>query len=290
MDRSEARRFIAAVGMFDGVHKGHAHLLRQLKDEAAEHDLAPLVLTFARHPLSVLHPESAPAVLTGTGLRADLICRLGIDNIGILDFSPDDFRLCAAEFMDRIRNEFGVEALLMGFNNHIGSDRLTCQDLAADGMPVIGASRYPDLMVSSSAVRAAVVGNDFAKAEELLGHQFIIRGTVVGGHRIGRTIGFPTANVVPEDPAQLIPEDGVYAVTVRTDAGTYRGMANIGMRPTVGGTHRTLEVHLIGFEGDLYGQTVDIGFIRRLRGERRFPDLQALKAQLVNDCRAAMEG
>lgn len=289
MDRSEARRFIAAVGMFDGVHKGHAHLLRQLKVEAAERDLEPLVLTFARHPLSVLHPESAPAVLTGTGLRADLIRRLGIDNIGILDFSSDDFRLAAAEFMDRIRDEYGVEALLMGFNNHIGSDRMTCQELAAEGLPVIGASRYPDLKVSSSAVREAVVGNDFAKAEELLGHPFTIRGTVVGGRRLGRTIGFPTANIVPEDHAQLIPDDGVYAVGVRTDAGTYRGMANIGMRPTVGGTNRTLEVHLIGFEGDLYGEVVDISFIRRLREERCFPDLQALKEQLAGDCRAALE-
>lgn len=276
--------------MFDGVHKGHAHLLRQLKDEAARRDLEPLVLTFARHPLSVLHPESAPAVLTGTGLRADLIRRLGIDNIGILDFASDDFRLGAAEFMDRIRNEYGVEALLMGFNNHIGSDRMTCHELVAEGLPVIGASRYPDLKVSSSAVRAAVVGSDFAKAEELLGHQFVIRGTVVGGHRIGRTIGFPTANVVPEDSAQLMPDDGVYAVTVRTDTGTYRGMANIGIRPTVGGANRTLEVHLIGFEGDLYGQTVDISFIRRLREERCFPDLQALKEQLAIDCLAAIEG
>lgn len=289
MDGSEARRFIAAVGMFDGVHKGHAHLLRQLKDEAAERGLVPLVLTFARHPLSVLHPECAPSVLTGTGLRADLIRQFGIDNIGILDFSSDDFRLGAEEFMDRIRDEYGVEALLMGFNNHIGSDRLTWQDLAAQGRAVIGASRYPDMKVSSSAVRAAVVGNDFAKAEELLGHPFTIRGIVVGGRRIGRTIGFPTANVVPEDAAQLIPDDGVYAVAVRTDGGTYRGMANIGMRPTVGGTNRTLEVHLIGFEGDLYGQTVDISFIRRLREERCFPDLQALKEQLASDRRAAME-
>lgn len=288
MDASASVRRIAATGMFDGVHLGHRHLLRALAAEAEKRGLTPLALTFAEHPLATLRPGCAPAILTSQSLKKELIGKAGIDGCVIMPFGKEDFALTAAQFTEKIRNDYGVDVLLMGFNNHIGSDRRTAAELAAAGLPVVCADEYPGLSVSSSQIREAVGKADFTKVQALSGHRFTVRGTVGGGQHIGRTIGFPTANITPEDTHQLLPPDGVYAVDVHLAAATFRGMANIGMRPTVAGTKRTFEVNIIGFSGDIYGERADIDFISRLRDERRFESLDALAAQLAADRAAAL--
>ena len=283
MSAGHKRNHIAAVGMFDGVHRGHAYLLDSLRSAAAERGMVPLVLTFAHHPMSVLRPDDAPAILTSPGLRSQLIHNLGIAGVKVMDFGKQDFALTAAQFIEKIKCHYSTDALLMGFNNHIGSDRRTCADLIADGYDIIPATPCPDIDASSSLIREQIRKADFGKAEAMLGHRFTVRGTVVPGRRLGRTIGFPTANIQPEDASQLLPPDGVYAVDAHIGCTAYRGMANIGSRPTVGGHHRTFEVHIINFTGDIYGATLDIDFISRLRPERQFPSLEALTAQLALD-------
>lgn len=280
---------MAAVGMFDGVHRGHAFLLRTLACEASRAGMRPLALTFAHHPLSILNPDLAPKLLGGVEQRCSYIKdTFGIDT-DVLGLDAVGLKMTAAEFLETISRDYGVKALLMGYDNHIGSDRCTGADLLGSTFPVIIAPPYPDVAVSSSAIRDAVCRGDIEKANALLGHNFTVEGTVVGGRRLGRTLGFPTANIEPAEPDQLLPSDGVYAVDVILDGSRLRGMANIGKRPTVGGDERTFEVHILDFDGDLYDRVLDVQMISRLRDERRFESIGELAAQLALDRDAAVK-
>lgn len=289
---------IGAVGMFDGVHLGHRHLLNTLASEAKVRNLKPIAFTFAQHPAAILHPAAAPAILSDTSLRADIIRHCGIEDVVVLNYTADDLRCSAKQFISKLRNEYGINTLVMGYDNHIGSDRLN-----GSGVQQLVPSTLPSLVVaspytladgstpSSSAIRAAVANADMAAASNILGYHFTVRGKVAEGRRIGRTIGFPTANVVPLDTAQLLPPDGAYAVDVlMPDNNIRRAAANIGFRPTLNdGRARTLEVHIPGFSGDLYGSQLDVRFLKFLRPERRFDSLDALAAQLNADTAKALE-
>lgn len=289
---------IGAVGMFDGVHLGHRHLLNTLAKEAKVRNLKPIAFTFAQHPAALLHPEAAPAVLSDTSLRADLIRQCGIEDVVVLNFSAEDLRRTAKQFISKLRNEYDINALVMGYDNHIGSDRLNgagVQQLVPSTLPALVVASPFTLIdgstPSSSAIRVAVANADMAVANNILGYPFTVRGKVAEGRRIGRTIGFPTANVVPLDVAQLLPPDGAYAVDVlMPDKNIRRGAANIGFRPTLNdGRARTLEVHIPGFSGDLYGVQLDVRFLKFLRSEQRFDSLDALAAQLNADTAQALE-
>ena len=309
MAEAQKQRYFATVGTFDGVHRGHVYLLEQLKRLGKELGLTPLVIVLSPHPLAVLRPEAAPPILTAPEERMQLIrCLCGIDDVLIQSLSRHDYAFTARDFFKLLHEKYGVDALLMGFNNHIGSDRATAATLAAEGLPVYeakplngastpvpeGAEGAPapekTACASSSAIRRALVEGDIATASALLGRPFSLKGKVVGGKKIGRTIGFPTANIMPTTPSQLIPARGVYAVDVTVEGHTYRGMANIGTRPTVAGAgaEQTIEVHIIDFEGNIYGKEIIVAFLARLRDERRFDTLDALSAQLNADRLAAL--
>lgn len=288
---------IAAVGTFDGCHRGHQAIFSALVAEGRSRGLRPVVFSFARHPLALLAPSRLPAALTDTTLRREQILACpGVADVVFLDFTADDFRASARAFAERLRRDYGVEALVMGFNNTIGSDRANAAAIASAGiMPV--AATVPPVMVAgapaaSSRVREAVADGSLDLAADILGRPFTVRGRVVHGAAIGATIGFPTANILPLDPTQLLPPPGVYAVDVlmADDGIVRRGMANIGLRPTLAdGRGIVLEVHIIDFDGDLYGRTLDIAFLRRLRDERPFPSLAALRHQLTLDLSAARQ-
>lgn len=285
---------IATIGMFDGVHRGHRAVLDELRHHAATLGAHPVVFSFSRHPSAVIRPEAAPALLTDVSLRADLVRRPGgINDFEVLDFDRDNFKATAAEFVAKLQNDYGIDALLMGYNNHIGSDHLTARRLSqalAPGFKVYEASPCHGGEYTSTAARRAVANADFAAAGQILGHPFTVRGRVVPGKQLGRTIGFPTANIRPLEPAQLLPPNGVYAVEIAIDGICHPGVANIGTRPSIDdGTARTFEVHIIDFECDIYGKTVDVDIIARLRPEHRFDSLEALAAQLAADRRQAME-
>lgn len=276
---------MAVIGMFDGVHRGHAFLLRQLIEKAHACGLEPAVYTFAGHPLETLAPKHAPELLNTPEQKVELIKDLGIDNVNILDFKREDFAMSAVQFITHLRAD-GVCAIMMGFNNHIGSDRMSGSELAAAiDIPVVECPEYPHSdKVSSSIIRQALRHSDTSSATKLLGHPFALRGEVVQGKQLGRTIGFPTANIKPLNNRQIIPADGAYIVDTIIDGHRFRGIANIGHRPTVDdGEQRSIEVNIIGFDGDLYGEKLEIMFLSYLRPEQRFDSIEELASQLKAD-------
>lgn len=283
--------FLATAGMFDGVHRGHRYALQALGREAEARGMRPVVFTFTQHPLSVTAPERAPRLLTTCSQRVQLI-RSVLPEAEVVALNPADgiLGLTSREFLESIKGKYKVGAFAMGFNNHIGRDRATAALLADAPLPIVLFEELPDRGISSSAIRKAIDESRFADAEHALGHIWQYCGTVVRGKQLGRTIGFPTANIEALEPMQLLPPLGVYAVDVSTaDGATQRGMANIGRRPTVDGSDAPIsfEVHLFDANPDLYGQTLSVRFLSRLRDEKRFDSLEALRRQLAADAEAA---
>lgn len=286
-------RYAATIGMFDGLHAGHRYVLERLKDVAASRGLEPMVVTFANHPLTVLAPERAPLLLMPPHIKeADIKEECGIGKVEVLDFTPELASLTARQFMNML-HEQGVELLAMGFNNTIGSDRLKAVDAAALGvMDVVELDACPGIEHgSSTAVRSALAHGDVEEAASLLGRYFEMEGTVVEGRQLGRTIGYPTANLAI-GAGLMIPAGGVYVVDayIDEDDTPVRGILNIGFRPTVDRSdspQQTVEVHLLDYSGNLYEHRMRLRFLRHLRGEQRFETLEALRAQLARDAAAA---
>ncbi len=288
-----SRRRIAAVGMFDGVHAGHRFLLSGLRDAAAERGLDSCVVTFANHPLSVIAPDRAPRLLSTSLEKINLLGKTEIDSCIMLPFDERLRRLSAQEFMTLLRDEYGVASLMLGFNNSFGCDRsLSARDYveigAETGLEVLLATELPadGCHVSSSAIRREIASGDVLAASVMLGRDYSISGTVVEGKQLGRTIGFPTANIRVTDPTKLIPGNGVYAARAITADGTvYPAMVNIGHRPTVdtAGSPVSIEAHLIGLDRPIYGEELTLCFIRYMRPEQQFDSVEALKSRLALD-------
>ncbi len=276
---------VAAVGMLDGVHRGHRAILDTLAARAKATGRRPLAFTFSRHPTEIISGRPAQ-LITSLSQRTALMSAAGVEPV-VLDYSRADFALTAEQFLGGLREKYGVDAIVMGFNNHIGADRRDAGWIA-DNLPVdvslVQAVDCQGLTPSSSEIRRAVSAADFACARTMLGHHFTVRGRVVEGNKIGRTIGFPTANIDVEEDNQLLPPDGSYIVDVHIGERLYRGMANIGTRPTIAdGRGRTIEVNIFDFNEEIYGCTIDIDFLAPLRPEQTFPDLAALTARLALD-------
>ena len=293
MDTKADKGYVAAVGTFDGVHRGHAFVIDNLIRQAKAKGLKSKVITFADHPLSVVAPERCPAALTLAHQRARLLQNLGVDAVETIRFDKDSAALTAAQFLDYLHKEHNVHALVMGFNNHIGSDRRSGADLspATSGVQIICLPELDaETGVSSSAVRQSLAEGNVSEAARLLGRPYEICGTVVSGKHLGREFGFPTANIRPDQSRRIIPAVGVYAVdVVLSDGSVHRGMVNIGHRPTIDqpDAPKTIEVNIFDFDGDLYGQQICLRFLKHLRHEQRFPDVDALIEQLHRDRQAA---
>lgn len=294
--------FIATVGMFDGVHLGHRSLLMELKDNALSRGLKTAVFTFDRHPSAIIDPEKTPPALTSVSERVELLRSVGIDDVEVLCFDEALRSLDARSFMTLLRDRYGVKALLMGFNHSFGSDRLKdFDDYAAIGaslgVEVVRAREWSHeacaCNICSSAIRQALLRGDVELATLMLGRPYSFKGVVAEGRRIGRTIGFPTANIETEDRPRLVPAPGVYAVDVKMPGGVVRrGMLNIGVRPTVDHSpepKQTIEVHVIDWSGDIYGKELNLSFISRLRGEMRFDSLEELRKRLESDREEALK-
>lgn len=288
-------KYMAAVGMFDGLHTGHRFVLGELRRHAAMRGMQPMVITFANHPSDILRPDNMPHLLMSVETKRRAISDLtGIQTVEVLQFTAEFAAMTAQEFLNKLKSR-GVAALVMGFNNHIGSDRLDAKQ--AKGLGIIDIEELQacpgDENASSSCLRKAVSQADFAAAKALLGHNFTIEGSVVHGRKLGRTIGFPTANIQPHlAERQLLPPDGVYAadVMLKGENRTHRAIVNIGHRPTVDHSDtpaRTIEAHILDFSGDIYGCGISLTFLSALRAEQRFPSLEALRTQLTADAEAA---
>lgn len=252
---TQGRPKIAAVGVFDGVHRGHRALLEALRLEAQLRGLSPLAITFDRHPLEVIAPERAPLMLSSASERVDLLKECGLTNVALMNFDPAVRCLTAKEFMARIRDQFGVQTLYMGFNHSFGSDRLSDidsyrQTASSLGMDIVRGSEalLPDGgKVSSSLIREQLQNGDVRAAAQALGRDYNVSGIVVDGKKLGRQIGFPTANLQPLSERKLLPAEGVYACwCTLADGSRQRAMVNIGRRPTVDPHGApSVEAHLI---------------------------------------------
>lgn len=289
---------MAVVGMFDGVHLGHRFLLDALKAEASRRGLAPLSVTFSNHPLEIISPAKAPLLLTGSDEKRAFIAGEGVETVVM----PFDGRLrdtSSADFLLMLKREYGVEAMLLGFNNRFGHDAPRdfgeyCRLGRECGVEIVQAPEFQadGSKVSSSEIRRLVSSGDVAEASRLLGRPYSVSGTVGHGHAIGRTIGFPTANL-NVDPRRLLPAEGVYAAEALLPDGERHGaVVNIGRRPTVEGNNKapiSVEAHIIGYSGDLYGAPLTLSFVARIRPERKFSSLETLKAGIAADLRAATD-
>lgn len=280
---------VATIGFFDGVHLGHNYLLEQLKTEAQQRGMQSMVVTFANHPRLFFDPNCGLKQLTLSDEKVRLLEEKGIDEVLILEFNEHLSRKTSREFMQMLVEKYDVKVLLMGYDHRFGSDRTTSFDEYIEygkqlGLEVKRCCGYSesDVMVSSSKVRRALELWDIPLANKLLGYKYFLKGRVVAGQKIGRQIGFPTANL-DVDTLKLIPSDGVYVVEVVKE-NIYRGILNIGSRPTVDGDKRTIEVHIIEYEGeDLYGEELELLFLSFLRHEQRFSSLDDLREQIRKD-------
>lgn len=287
---------MATIGSFDGVHSGHRYLLAQLCAMAAERGLVATAVTFGSHPRGVTSGAAAPSMLQDFADRIDAIQAAGVEDVIVIEFDERLRHTSAEDFMRRLHDDYGVEALLMGFDNRFGHDGPRGAELYREmgrraGVEVVVAGELPEMAVSSSAIRSALDQGHVAAAAVMLGRPYALKGRVVHGKALGRRLGFPTANVAPSDSGRLIPAPGVYAARVNIDGRSVNAVVNIGRRPTVDGAVAdaplSIEAHLLDFSGDIYGREVEVEFVDRLRGEKRFGSLEELAAAIAEDCRRA---
>ena len=288
----DVTRTAVTVGSFDGVHRGHQDVLRQLVGRAHALGVHSLLLTFDPHPLEVVNPAAAPRLLTVGDEKLEVLAESGVDFVAILPFTSALAAYSAERFVDDILlGRFRMHDLLMGYDHRFGHNR--AGDAAT--MQRLGRERGFDVTVvpavtvnggqniSSTAIRRAVAGGDLEGASRGLGRQYSLGGTVEEGARRGRVIGFPTANVPVPSARKLLPPEGVYAVRVQTPMGPHDGMLNLGPRPTFGDNQAVVEAHLFDADLDLYGSRVRIDFVARLRDTQKFSGVEALTAQLKVD-------
>ncbi|MDE5571221.1 MAG: riboflavin biosynthesis protein RibF [Prevotella sp.] len=268
--------YVATIGMFDGVHQGHQFVLQHVIQTARERGLQPMVVTFD-------HSTRRDQLLTTLDEKLTLIRQTGIERIEVLPFTAELKQLTAHQFMQQVLKErLNVKVLLTGYDNRFGHNREEgFADYVRYGHELsIEVLQLPaEGQISSSLIRQLLLKGQVAEAAKALGHPYKLKGRVEHGEHVGTRLGFPTANIMPDSAAQLIPAPGVYAVTC--DA--LRGIMNIGTRPTFGPHSQTLEVHLLHYDGNLYGQQLSVAFIQRLRDEQRFDSVEALQRQLQHD-------
>ena len=283
----------ATIGSFDGVHLGHSAMLGELRSRAAVQGLPVMVITFRRHPRLLFNSDSAPFLLCEGSAKETMLSLTGVDILVQLDFDAAMASLSASGFMKEILSTaLGVKMLAVGYDHHFGKP---CEGEGLEnyqaygrevGMEVFGTSPFvlDGVNVSSSVVRRLLEQGDVISAAKFLGRNYSLCGIVVHCAGIGRTIGFPTANIELGEPMQMLPLNGVYEVAVTALGETYKGVMNIGVKPTVSDAGiRTIEVFIIGFSGDIYGQRVCVELVRRLRDERTFSSLSALRLQIETD-------
>jgi riboflavin kinase/FMN adenylyltransferase len=289
------RLTVLTIGAFDGVHLGHQQLIGDIVRRAHALECQSAVLTFDPHPDLIIHPERERLYLTSLDERSEQIAGLGIDLLIILPFSREVMALTAHEFMSRLCQSVALCELWIGWDFALGRGREGNLARLREIGHELGYNVHPieplllgSASISSTRIRATLHTGDIASAAAQLGRPFSLRGTVAEGDRRGRTIGFPTANLVV-DQHHVLPADGVYICRAWLGDQHYGAVTNIGMRPTFAGLHRTVEAYLLDFAGDIYGETLRLDFLHRLRGEQKFDGIAALIAQITSDVAAARQ-
>lgn len=283
---------MVTVGTFDGLHLGHQKIIRRMTELAKENSGESILVTFDPHPRLVVNSNSHEIKFINTIKRKfDLLNKLGIDHLIIIPFTKEFAQTSSEDFIiNYLVKNIGTKKLIVGYDHHFGRDREgNYQKLHQLGenygfdVEEISAQYIDDIAVSSTKIRKALMDGDIKLANKMLGYNYSITGIVVEGNKIGRSIGFPTANIEIEDKYKLIAAGGVYACKVDVNGKIYHGMGNIGTRPTIGINGLVTEVHIFDFDKEIYGQEITIYFVDRIRDEKKFSGLEELKSQLEND-------
>ena len=285
---------VVATGFFDGVHTGHRLVIKQLVEAAAVRGDESMVITFWPHPRNVLQQEARSLrLLTTLDEKRELLAGLGVDMVEVLRFTKEFSSMTTEQYLRMLMSDYGAKTILLGYDNRMGCDAKGSDEVAAVaeslGLEVIRTDMVPSskgYAVSSTKIRQSLEEGDVEHASAMLGYEYSLKGVVVAGNRIGRTLGFPTANMQLYEPLKLVPGNGVYMVKVNTVGRSLYGMCNIGYRPTVGNDRtRTIETNIFDFDEDIYGLDMEITFVRKIRDEIRFDSLDALRQQLETDKR-----
>ena len=291
---------VATIGFFDGVHKGHQFLIHQVVEEAERLGGVSVCVTFANHPRSVVEQmkghQFSIQLLTTQDEKVMMLKRMGIQEVSLLEFTPEIAMMSAYDFMSEVlKGQMGVDVLVIGYDHRFGHNRLEGFDDYVRygkeiGIRIVQAQAFEEnhITVSSSLIREMLLQGRVADSRKLLGYDYFVEGVVVNGFKVGRRIGYPTANVEVA-PEKLIPCDGVYAVRVELEGRMFGGMLNIGWRPTFSGNKRTIEVNLFDFGGNIYSEQITIHFEDFLRQEQKFDSPEALIQQLAIDEQKARE-
>lgn len=285
------RPCVATIGFFDGVHEGHRFLIEQVKTIAAKYGLRSALISFPVHPRKVMNADYRPELLTTLTEKVELLTQTDVDCCLMLDFTPDVSRLTAGEFMaDILQKRYRVQCLVIGYDHRFGHNRSEgfedyCRYGQEMGMEVVRAQVHHvnQVNISSSVIRHYLHQGKVEAAADCLGYKYFLDGVVVSGYQVGRKIGFPTANLSVADPDKLIPADGVYAVGVAVGGQTYKGMLCIGHRPTLDNGAKSIEVNILHFQSDIYGQPMRLTFVAYLRPEVKFDSIDELVIQMRRD-------
>lgn len=282
---------VATIGFFDGVHVGHCFLIKELQDWGKELNMPSAVITFPEHPRQVLHSDYRPKLLDTFQEKMERLETTGIDYCIALDFTYELSLYSAADFIRLLAEEYHVKGLLIGYDHRFGHDRSDGFEQYVEyggqvGMEVRKASPYDEgnIRVSSSEIRRLLQEGKVEMANALLTYPYQLRGRIVSGYKVGRTIGFPTANIEVDSPYKLLPKVGVYAVWVELLGKRYKGMLYIGKRPTLqNGDNLTIEVNILGFSGNAYNDEITVSFVYAVREDKTFESVGALREQLERD-------
>ena len=291
-DYNQIKSSVITIGTFDGVHVGHQKIIHQLVHTARKNDLQALVLTFFPHPRMVIQNDANIKMINTIDEKAKQLEQLGVDHLVIKEFTKPFSRLTALEYVrDVLVNKLKVKHIIVGYDHHFGRNRTAdIKELMEFGVfydfkvTEIGPQEVDDVAVSSTKIRSAILEGNIPIANNFLGYHFMLTGIVIKGKGLGKTLGFPTANIQIEAVYKLIPKQGVYVVKSQISNAEVFGMMNIGKNPTVSeGNQTKIEVHFFDFSASLYGKVLKIEFLDHLRSEIKFPNVKALKTQLLKD-------
>ena len=288
---SSEKESILTIGTFDGVHIGHNKILKRLIQDSKKNNLSSLVMTFFPHPRMILNKSHEIKMIDTIDEKINLLEKTGLDNLIIHPFDNNFSKIRAKEFVEEILvKKLKIKEIIIGYDHKFGKDReASVEDLKKFGkdymftVKEIPAQEIDSIAISSTKIRNAILNGEIEKCNKFLGRNFILTGKVVYGEGLGKKIDFPTANIEIKETYKIIPKNGVYLVKTKINSNTYFGMMNIGIRPTVGGTNKSLEIHFFNFKDNIHGKNVSIEIIKKIRDEEKFSSIDQLKIQLKKD-------
>lgn len=279
-----------ALGSFDGIHKGHKKLITETIEKAKEAGSKSMVLTFKDHPLNVINKDIAPKLLMDNERKVEILQEMGVDVVNFINFNKDYMKLSPEEFVKNMIKYYNAKGFIVGFNYRFGYKNLGDISLLKElsykfkfDLQVVPPVKYNEEIISSSKIRHMIIyDGDVEKASKMLGKNYALKGTIIKGKQLGRKLGFPTVNL-DYDKKFVLPRGGVYYTIIKYNKDFYKGITNIGYNPTVEDEKLGVETHILGFHKEIYGESITIYFISRIRDEKKFPDLQGLINQLSKD-------